>query len=134
MGITVTLPDLTGKECGDIAVTAAEGGIGYWAQIDRYDPDRWFSYQDMENIEVGDDFVFYRIAPTEDDGQSYDWDNAIPVTASFLRVGFERALNAQFWSVVRLLSMSREDWTGEIDSEAADVVVQFAAFGEVRYG
>ena len=55
----VEIADLTGVECGDIAITAAEGGIGYWSVIDEYDYKRWA--EEDQGIEVADDFVFYTL-------------------------------------------------------------------------
>lgn len=67
---------LTGSDAGDIAITAAEGGINYWAIVDEYDYLRWSPYTNTardaigtSNIEVGDDFIFYTITGTRDDGK-----------------------------------------------------------------
>jgi hypothetical protein len=135
----IEVPDLTGAECGDIAITAAEGGTGYWAQIESYDWKRW-SHEDssMGNIEVADDFVFYRIAPLYPDESGFDWSQAQDVTPAWIRAGFERGLVAARdrggWAIQDLMSVAREDWTGEIDSNCADLIFQFAFYGEIVWG
>lgn len=137
--MNVTIPDLTGAECGDIAITAAEGGIGYWSVIDSYDPDRWNNGaivdHTQENVEVPNDFVFYVIwfeNPVETGSVQMD------ITPALLKRGFEAMAQAPLdkggWPVPRLLARAREDWTGEIDSDIADMIVQFGVFGEVVFG
>ena len=138
----IEIPDLTPEECGDIAVTAAEGSIGYWAQIEKYEWKRWLA--DVEddskgNAHVADDFVFYRIAPLSPTETEYDWDAAQDVTPAWIRTGFERGLAAPKdkggWGVQGLVAdVAREDWTGEIDSDIADLIFQFAFYGEVTWG
>jgi len=143
----VTIPDLTGAECGDIAITAAEGGIGYWSQIEKYDFRRWSpEYQHQlymtgeapsSNLLVPDDFVFYTIHEMNDDEMSYK-EEGIDITPALIKRGFEMGLAAPKdkggWAVQGLLSVSREDWTGEIDSEVADNIIQFGALGELKWG
>lgn len=134
--MNITIPDLTGAECGEIAITAAEGGIGYWAQIEKYEPDRWV---DDDGFDGPDDFVFYRIAAMISDEGPYDWEHAQDVTPEWIRHGFERCYAAPMdkggWGVRNLIANTeRVDWTGEIDSDVADLIYQFAFFGEVVYG
>ncbi len=140
----VTIPDLTGAECGDIAITAAEGGIGYWSQIQRYQPSRW-SPDDQHaayiegkapssNLEVADDFVFYTLHELDDDELNYK-DEDLDVTPAVIKRGFELALTtARKDLVADLLTKAREDWTGEIDSDAADVIIQCGLLGEIKWG
>jgi hypothetical protein len=161
--VIVTLPDLTGAECGDIAITAAEGGIGYWSIIDAYRFNRW-QYHPAETIwgyhecqkclgdvvedihnpdtdddfgrsfEVPDDFVFYAIHEDIHDDGTYRG-GPFDITPALIRRGFELGLTeARPDLIKRLLSLPREDWTGEIDSTAADVIIQLGALGEIRYG
>jgi len=134
--ITVEMPHLTNAECGSIAVTAAEGGIGYWSQIEEYRPSRWFGNEGW--IEVADDFVFYRLAPMTDDEMDYDWDKAIDITPDLIRLGFERGLDAPIdlggWAVRNLVAKNRADWDAEVDATDADIIIQFGCFGELVYG
>ena len=143
----VTIPDLTGAECGDIAITAAEGGIGYWSQIERYDWSRWSpsTLHDQyikgevpaSNLDVADDFVFYTIHEMDDDEMGYK-PEGIDITAALIKKGFERCLAAPKdkggWAAQGLLPTAREDWMGEIDSDVADLIIQFGVFGEPKWG
>lgn len=135
----VEVPDLTGAECGDIATTAAEGGIGYWSQIEHYDWRRWTKPDDsLDNIDVPADFVFYTIWQLKPDERGYDMAKPIDITPALIRRGFETGLKADLnkggWAFAGLLKVPRDDWTGEIDSDIADLIIQFGAFGEVVYG
>jgi len=138
----IDIPDLTGDECGDIAITAAEGGIGYWAQIEKYEWKRWLDDPEDDskgNANVADDFVFYRIAPLNPSETEYDWSAAQEVTPAWIRFGFERCYAAPKdmggWAVQSLIgNVAREDWTGEIDSDVADAIFQFAFYGEITWG
>ena len=133
---------LSGSDCGYVASTAAEGGIGYWSQIDRYDHKRWSpdslneSYVDGDapssNIDVPDDFVFYTIRPDLDDSGSYEGD-PVDITPELLRRGVGLVLRGvpdnfearAFRDMKELEAM---------DADEADWVVQLGAFGELRYG
>lgn len=134
--MNITIPDLTNVEAGWIAITAAEGGIGYWSVIDEYRPSRWTQGDDdgVSDLKLADDFVFYTL---EWEGRQ-PAEEKIDVTPALLRRGFERMAQAPLdeggWPVPKLLGMAREDWTGEIDSDIADMLVQFGAFGEVVFG
>jgi hypothetical protein len=144
--VKFNIPDLTPEECGDIAITAAEGGTGYWCQIDEYRPSRWLvddaadpdGEEPLGHLAVPDDFVFYRIAPLDPAETGWEWDKAQAVTPAWIRTGFTRALAAPRdkggWAVQDLLSVAREDWTGEIDADCADLIFQFAFYGEVVWG
>ena len=133
----IEIPDLTGAECADIAITAAEGGIGHWSVILVYDHERWGSGDETPPVEVANDFVFYTIEfenPESDDPPRKTFD----VTPQTFRTGLELMSQAPLdrggWPVPRLLAIGRDDWTGEIDSEIADMLVQFGVFGEVVFG
>jgi hypothetical protein len=129
----IEIADLTGVECGDIAITAAEGGIGYWSQILKYEWERW--QPSLHVIEVPDDFVFYTIRYENPVGKG---EIESEITPELLRRGFEVMAKAPLdkggWPVPKLLGMAREDCTGEIDSDIADMLVQFGVFGEVVFG
>lgn len=133
---------LSNAACGSVAITAAEGGIGYWSRIDTYDYKRWSpdylqeSYARREvdhmNIEVPDDFVFYTIRPDEDDSGTYKGD-PIDVTPELIRRGVELVLRGVPNNFeARAFHDMRE--LEEMDSDEADWVIQLGAFGELRYG
>lgn len=105
----------------DEFVTAIEGGINYWSQVQEYDWDRpdWFAViQDIEGVE-------HRI--TEDT----------------IKLGFKRLADSEdAWKPFRTAARSllysggtdTEPWEDVQDADTADVVVQFALFGELVYG
>jgi len=132
--VKVEIPDLTAQECGEIAITAAEGGIGYWSVIDEYAFERWLVEDEL--LDVPDDFVFYTIRFENPDSGAPSRLSA-DITPQVLRHGFEAGLAADRdrggWFFRDLIAKNREDWTGEIDSEGADMIVQFGLFGEVVF-
>ena len=111
---------------GDIAITAAEGGIGYWSVIDSYKPSRWIN--PAGSAWVPDDFVFYTL----------DWDDRallegkIEVTPTLIWLGVQRFL------------IGTPDFPGRefddmddlscMDAAEADCVIQLGAFGELVFG
>ena len=106
---------MTGYEAGDIAITAAEGGIGYWAQIDLYQPDRW------DGIDVPDDFLFYRVREQEGDWYG-EWQD---VRVSTIRRGvtlFQEG--GPFYE---------PDDLGVMDASEADAVIQYGLRGKVVF-
>ena len=117
------------KIAGDIAITAAEGGIGYWSVIDSYHPSRWTEWDDsLGNIEVADDFVFYTIRYED---PIFDGRATMDITPELIRHGIQVALDMGLRSDL-LAQLS--DPLDEMDSEAADCVIQCGAFGEVVFG
>ena len=142
--MNVTIPDLTNAECGEIAITAAEGGIGYWSQMETYRPSRWSPDSQHElyvkgkapssSVEVPDTFVFYTIHEMNDDEDGYK-EEGIDITPVVIRRGFELAITkARKDLVADVLSEAREDWMGSIDSDAAEVIVQCGVLGEIKWG
>jgi hypothetical protein len=141
--VIIEIPDLTSEEAGTIVITAAEGGIGYWSQIQ---PDPGYRYTrwmpDLpdgsmgEPISVPDDFVFYRISPLNEDEDGYDEDTIFDITPALVRRGLELAMTQARHDLVRdvVLNSAREDWTGEIDADGADVIIQLGCYGEIIWG
>lgn len=134
--ILLAVPDLTNAECGEIAITAAEGGIGYWSVIERYEYKRWHTEaSDFLHVrdDLPDDFVFYTIE-YENPNDEYPPRLTADITPDLLRRGLTVAI-AKYPHMLRdVFSLSREDWTGEIDSDIADNIVQCGVFGEVVFG
>lgn len=143
--LSVTYPIEPGTE-GAVAITAIEGGIGYWAQADAYDPRRWTDPQTGDSLPVDEDFVFYVLREDpDDDGQ---WNGtAIEVTPALIRRGMqlyltgvteEQAREAQTAahsgsSFQPRLFDDMDDLTC-MDSDEADCVIQLGAFGALVYG
>ena len=87
----------------------------------------------QETLSVDDDFVFYTIS----------YENPMPgdlprltadVTPIVLRRGLQVAIDQKYPDITRLLAVAREDWTGEIDADAIDVIVQCGVLGVVTFG
>jgi hypothetical protein len=122
----ITIPNLTDRECGDLAITAAEGGIGYWSRIDSYDYTRWSDVESGSRKSLPAGFVFYTIREDPDDDGSYKG-KPIDITTTLLRRGYKLFIEQ---------GRRLEDQGGPsyADATEADVVVQFGCFGEVVYG
>lgn len=101
---------------GDVAITAAEGGIGHWAVIDEYRPSRW------DGIEVDeDDFVFYTI-----EYENPENDSPPRLTTAIT----PRVLAEGLGYVLRQRHI--ED-VSEVDAVEADEIVQYGVFGELVF-
>jgi len=116
-------PFITTAEAGDIAVTAAEGGVTYWAHIapgdDPYDWSRWMDDDGDTFPDLPPDFLFYRLTDTV--GEKHD------VTLRGLKRGYRRLIASGY-------NLWEPDEPGAMDSGEADLVVQYAVFGKVVYG
>lgn len=121
-----------------IATTAAEGGIGYWSIItSKYEPSRYFTGpDDTPATDLPEDYVFYTIsedAETADGGLPQTWD----VTPAFIRKGFALAMrpdaNVAGWAFRDQIGDDPDD-VAAIDADAADVVIQMAAYGDIIWG
>lgn len=123
--------ELTNADAGDIAVTAAEGGIGYWAKIEQYNP-RWYDPATYEPIDVPDTYNYYTLA--EDNGAGhYDWDNPYIVSPAVIRRGWNRLIER--WEKRSLNPFGFDPRElGSVDSNVADLIIQLGLFDEVRYG
>jgi hypothetical protein len=111
----------------DILTTALEGGIGYWSQVG-YERE-----EDMDTLNVVQIGPFY-------DAE----DPKVLLSADLVGVGtIADALQAMVdpnnsrisdWLRSVLLTAISTDDAGDIDTDLADVIVQYAVFEEVRYG
>jgi hypothetical protein len=126
-------------DTGYIAVTAAEGGIGYWSLITLgYNPDRWFESPDGEpSNDLPDDFVFYTIREDDEaaNGEpAQEWN----ITPALIRRGFALAMhpdaNIAGWAFRDQIDPSDPDSISCMDANAADIVIQMGCYGRVIYG
>lgn len=117
---------------GDIAVTAAEGGTGYWGRMDDYRWTRWMTPDTFECVEVPVDFVFYVIREDPDDDGTYSG-KPMNVTPWVIRNGIQRYLSGVPGNVEARQFADMDDF-GAMDAGEADCVVQLGLFGELRYG
>lgn len=117
---------ITSEECGDLAVTAAEGGIGYWAQMETYEWRRWHgSDNPADALPVADDFVYYTIHALSEDESEFNGP-AVDVTPALIKRGF-----GLYREQGRTLDT---DGPSYLDADAADVIVQLGVYGKVVYG
>jgi hypothetical protein len=144
------------RTAGDIATTAAEGGIGYWSQIRSYRPRRWLD-ADGKPKQVARDFVFYSIAERDEAG--YAWNNPSlvhAVTPDVIQRGVNLFLTGRPTSQARAVTpiLFGEDAPARIrgqvnfqprpfadmedlsamDADEADCVIQLGLFGKLVYG
>lgn len=113
--VTQTLT-LTSEDFADI-VDAAGYGINYWAS----------------SAVVGDDT--YTATDGEDEGPPVEITPAILIQAFFdLAFGSPAGLHPESCALVRNAISNVPFDAGEIDSVMADWLIQWAAFGEVKYG
>jgi hypothetical protein len=117
---------ITGTIAGWIAITAAEGGTGYWGRMDEYHPSAWYPDGSDEPVNVPDTFAFYVLRADDDDDGTYAGD-PIAVTPALIRRGYRLAL-AQYPHVLD------SDGPEYVDADGADVIIQLGAWGEVIYG
>ena len=141
---------LTGAEAGDIAITAAEGGINYWAVLDQYKYERWSP--DEGNIDVPDDFVFYSIVRGREGAGWYR--PPIKVTPALIAEGIRLFLSGVPYTLEEQKRYSKSwgadhpvpvwkfeprpfadmEEFGAMDAMEADCVIQLGAFGELVFG
>ena len=99
----------------DIVDTALAYGINYWAEI---------------SAEIGST----KIREYDEDGPVGEW---IEVTPALIEKGITRVKEPSFQVrddiLTAILLGDRNNDAGEIDIEAADVIVQAAVFSEIRY-
>lgn len=109
----------------DILLTAIEGGINYWAwqHARSWDED----YEILNAI---------TISPMDEDGSEgtqVTVDHAKLEEAIALIVGPQSEFEVRDDILQQIVLATRNNDAGEIDAEAADVIVQAACFGEIVY-
>lgn len=117
--------DLDPEFFDDIATTAAEGGINYWAHTRATrDPDTGL--------------YTYRLQEMDDDPTREAWNEWITLTPELLALGAELLLRGtvpvNYATRADISNAIREHDASFIDAAAADCIVQAAIFNEVRYG
>lgn len=109
----------------DVVVTAVEGGIGYWCEHRNYQWTQDGETRDMTSASV-------EVREYQDGGR---WR---PVTLETIEDGITKIREASFTINPEVLSFilvgDRNNDAGEIDSTAADCIIQAALLGELVYG
>jgi hypothetical protein len=131
---------LSNAETADIAVTAAEGGVNYWASAPTgYDFRRWTTEQSDfsdNRIDLPDDFVFYRLRYENPNDEGY---LETDVTPELIRRGIQLVVSPPHTIRKDLEQQVLDAVRGtpddvDIDADAADCIVQLGIFGEVVFG
>jgi hypothetical protein len=112
------------KIAGDIAITAAEGGIGYWSQIEVYRPSRWDGQPFTRRAEV-----FYRLREWNDEADAWTGTKHV-VTTDVIQRGVNLLNTGRFGTPFGYDPTEPE----YMDADAADMVIQLGLFGKVVYG
>ena len=123
MKVTVEV-EVTKEFCSDVLIIASEGGLNYWAERVRVTDD-------------ADDQLRESISFIREDDESYPAERFTVNHEDVVR-GIQKLLNGE----VHVNAAIREyihrgvitNDAGNIDSDAADCIVQAAAFGDVVYG
>jgi len=102
----------------DILTTAVEGGVNYWAYADAY-----------IHTPSKDAAVLLEEAEEDECPHYVDIDSIAKGIALYLE-----HLRPQNEYRKRIAEANRDNDAGELDAEDADVIVQFAIFGEIKYG
>jgi hypothetical protein len=103
-----------------ITTTAVEGGIGYWAAVQKY---RW---KDRE------DDVYAAIIT--DEGQTYLIDNDVIATGiKHILLGDEGYCKVNQRILQTVKEANRENDASNIDAEIADCIVQAGTMNEIVY-
>lgn len=123
----------------DVLITAIEGGINYWALVTD------LSYEGVTAtvLEADDAADYYEAWGF---GGNWNWD-AINADSSLTRYRITaRALGAAMGKIARgevevndriaraITMANRNAADADLDADAADVIVQVACFGTIRYG
>ena len=125
--------NVSDEDIEDIVVTAIEGGIGYWACLDN-SGERWIDTpKDESYAETATKILL------EGDGVTFlddeDHDTSWVLTLEKLMKGIEMYLNSdRGLGCLDGSNVSVVIDTCQIDAEAADMIVQYALFGELIYG
>lgn len=131
----------------DIVITAVEGGIGYWCQVEQF---KWEESYEDACARLGhnpDEMVKDKIQPHQEELEFPLVTGLEPVNdADFKRVpvltqdhvldGLEKLLNNAKMPTRGALVLQAiiEDDAGYLDSEDCDVIIQYGLFGELVYG
>ena len=115
----------------DVFVTAIEGGVNYWAQVDMY---RWAKPDRTEDLEG---FMAVLIDTECGDGSCERQTVNREVVARGWALAAGEAGSRLGWSIAQPpAELHDEEAYDDLDLDAgdADMIVQFGLFGEVVYG
>lgn len=122
--ITVTLP-VSAEFVHDVFVTACEGGINYWAEVDQY---HWSDGNGNDDL-----FGFFAVIHDGEDPTKFR------VDASVIANGLQRVSAGPVEHLgeglrANIVKATIAGDAGEIDANDADTIVQVGLFGRIIYG
>ena len=121
--LTVNLKiSISEEDIDDIMTTALEGGITYWCRKAKVEGEYLGEYA-SEQIARGGVLKLYPV----------DEDKTYTLTLEKLLKGIEQAMQEQYFPNYERWSVDGID-TCNVDADVADVIIQFALFGEIVYG
>ena len=128
--ITVTY-EIPEQLMRDIIITACEGGIGYWSQLETYD-----GHGIDASVEGALPLRIRVIEEERPDGCEYGkWMNlGIPEVAKGLRLMFQEYPDRLDTHRMIEAVANYDSGNYDFDADDADNVIQFALFGELVYG
>lgn len=144
--VQVSLP-ITLELLRDIAITACEGGIGYWSACEVY---QWreplaaakaagrvpqvTQHPEPDYVELP--FPVVVLVPNSDDPDEV-FEEGVPkimLAPATVRNGIEKYITKQHTERVgSLIKAIQENDAGYIDASMADDIIQYGIFGELRY-
>lgn len=124
---------LTEQDILDILTTAFEGGIGYWCCLDNTDAD-WVAARQQLKEETGETPCFCDVAyRVMKNGQTVKLEDeeegtVLELTLEKFQQGCTKYTEETHRDIHRTIDNS------EFDAEDADMIIQYALFGELIYG
>lgn len=119
-------PILSTREAQSVLVTAAEGGINYWASEIEYKQTR-----EMDIQRVGYEAFIQNLSGLHfDDVEGASGKPSYTVSVKDVQKAADLVVHEKLANLEVLTSIVGDD----IDATAADVIVQVAAFGKLIYG
>lgn len=139
--LTVTINiEITDQFLSDILTTAMEGGVGYWLRVGKVHRALQDNESQLEEMSI------YRVNDPRDADSNEEFDMANFMPGFEVNRNHDITLNHVFRGLQRLFEPNvlphRDDIRREvqrpddadIDSDAADVILQLGFFGEVVFG
>jgi hypothetical protein len=135
----ITSVVLEPQDAVDIVIGAIEGGTGYWAECTDYKWKRWYvnpdaKFDDPDHDKLRDiprDEVLVRIKEDEDNGEptreNNDW---FEITTENLERAVCAVLNSKY---AHTISFADYGEGIDVDATGADIIFQYAMFGELVF-
>lgn len=130
----ITQVVLEPKDAVNIVVGAIEGGTGYWAECKDYRWKAWYEGEALNDENLRDiprDEVLVRIKEDEDNGEpSRDNNDWFEITTENLEKAVCAVLNSKYAHTISFMGYGEEI---DVDATGADIIFQYAMFGELVF-